>query len=43
MKSWLHLKTVLLLIYVALCTHMVLTAFADEPAPSPSLPMALGE
>ena len=43
MKPWLHLKTVLLLVYVALCTHMVLTALADDPAPAPTLPMALGE
>ena len=43
MKPLLHLKTVVLLVYVALCTHMVLTAFGDDPAPAPTLPMALGE
>ena len=39
----LHMKIAVLLAYVALCTHMVLTAFEDDPAPAPTLPMALGE
>ncbi len=44
MKPLLHLKTVLLLLYVALCTHAVLSALEGEsPAASGHLPHFIGE
>jgi hypothetical protein len=44
MKPLLHLKTVVLLLYVALCTHTVLTALASEnPEPAALLPHFMGE
>ena len=42
MKPLLHLKTAVLLLYVALCTHMVLSAFEADPV-APALPLALSE
>jgi len=41
MKPLLHLKTVVLIAYVALCTHMVLVALEADSAPLP--PLAIGE
>jgi hypothetical protein len=38
----LHMKIAVLLAYVALCTHMVLTALEAEPA-MPSVPHAISE
>ena len=43
MKPWLHLKTVLLLVYVALCTHMVLTALEAEPPVMVAPPHAIAD
>lgn len=44
MKPLLHLKTVLLLLYVALCTHTVLSALEGEsPAATAHLPHIMGE
>ena len=44
MKLLTHLKTLVLLAYVALCTHMVLTVLEGEPAPAGiPLPEVLGE
>lgn len=43
MKPLLHLKTVVLLLYVALCTHTVLTALAGENPATRSLPRIMGE
>jgi hypothetical protein len=42
MKPWLHLKIVVLLVYVALCTQMVLSALEDDP-PAPQLLLRVGE
>jgi len=36
MKPMLHLKTVLVLLYVALCTHLVLSVLAADMAPDPA-------
>ena len=44
MKPLLHLKTVVLLLYVALCTHAVLTAIEGEnPATAGQFPHIMGE
>ena len=44
MKPLLHLKTIVLLAYVALCTHVVLTMLETEPAPAAiTLPKATGD
>lgn len=44
MKLLPHLKTLVLLAYVALCTHMVLTVLEAEPAPiAMTLPEVLVE
>ncbi len=42
MKPLLHLKTAVLLLYVALCTQVVLNAF-EADALAPALPLALVE
>lgn len=39
----LHLKTIVLLAYVALCTHAVLTALESEPAAGAIAPYLPGE
>ena len=43
MKPLLHLKTVVLLLYVALCTHTVLTALEGESPAAGHLPHIMGE
>ena len=43
MKPLLHLKTIVLLAYVALCAHVVLTMLETEPGPAAvTLPQAQG-
>ena len=42
MKPLLHLKTVVLLVYVALCTQLVLSALEDDP-PAQQLLLPVGE
>ena len=44
MKPLLHLKTLVLLLYVALCTHAVISGLEGEsPAASGHLPHIMGE
>ena len=44
MKLLLHLKTIVLLAYVALCTHVVLTVLEAEPGSAAvTLPQSLDD